>query len=112
MSTSDPDLEARLAALRPAPPREDLRDEVLATVDRELGEARPPAFLDRRSTWAVAATVLLALVVALVWMNREQDRRIEALATRPTDATGPSFEAWRHRDALLAQLLDNGDRDE
>lgn len=112
MSTSDPDLEDRLASLRPAAPRENLRDEVLTAVARELGTTARPAFLDRPSTWAVAATVLLALVVALVWTNREQERRIEAFATRPTDATEPSLEAWRHRDALLAQLLDNGDRDE
>ena len=112
MSTSDPDLEDRLAALRPAAPRENLRDEVLAAIDSELRAASRPAFLDRRSTWAVAATVLLALVVALIWTNSEQERRIEALAARPTDATKPSLEAWRHRDALLAQLLDNGDRDE
>lgn len=112
MSTSDPELESRLAALRPAPPREELRDEVLEAVGYELGERARPAFLDRRSTWALAATVLLALVIALLWTNREQERRIDALASRPTDATGPAFEAWRDRDALLAQLLGDGESDE
>ena len=112
MSTSDPDLEALLAELRPPPPREDLRAEVLAAVGTELEAAARPSFLDRLltrpSTWAAAAAVLLALVATSVVADDAQDRRIEALVARPGHATRPGPDAWRHRDALLARLLGEG----
>jgi hypothetical protein len=112
MSTSDPDLEARLAELRPPPPREGLRAEVLAAIGAELESTARPSFLDRlltkRSTWAAAAAVLLALVATTVVANDAQDRRIEALVARPGQAIRPGPDAWRQRDALLARLLGEG----
>ena len=116
MSTSDPDLEARLAALRPPPPRPDLRDEVLAAVRAELDGATRLSFVDRllarRSTWAAAAAVLLALVLASAWTDRAREGRLEALVARPGDAARPPLHAWREREALLARLLsDGGHRD-
>lgn len=116
MSTSDPDLEDRLAALRPPPPRADLRDEVLAAVRADLADAARIPFLDhllaKRATWTSAAAVLLALVVASVWTDRAAEQRLEALAARPPTANRPLLHAWRERDALLARLLATGDRDE
>ena len=114
MSTSDPDLEARLAALRPPPPRAGLRDDVLDAVRTELAEAALPSFLDRllarRSTWAAAAAVLVALLAASTLTSQAQERRIQALVARPGDAIRVGPDAWRHRDALLARLLDDGGR--
>ena len=118
MSTSDPDLEARLAALRPPPPRADLRDEVLAAIHAELDGAAQPSFVDRllakRSTWAAAAALLLALVTTSVITGNAQERRLDALAARPGDSNrgmaGPYLLAWKHRDALLARILHDGGR--
>ncbi len=121
MSTSVPDLEARLAALRPPPPREGLREHVLAAVRAELGDVPRPSLLDRllakRATWATAAAVLVALVTANLLASDARERRIDALATRsghetpvPREAQTYRF-AWRNREALLAQLLGEGRHD-
>ena len=118
MSTSDPDLEARLAALRPPPPRDDLRDDVLAAVRAELERATRPSLVDRllakRSTWAAAAALLLALVATSVITSDAHERRVDALAAQAGTSNGtvgePYLLAWRNRDALLAKILHDGER--
>jgi len=120
MSTSDPDLEDRLTTLRPPPPRAGLRDEVLSTLRAELVADARPSLLDRllarRSTWAAAAALLVALLTASFLSDRAHERRLEALAARPTEAARapapPHLRAWQERDALIARLLDQGGHDE
>lgn len=121
MSMSVPDLEARLAALRPPPPREGLREHVLVAVRAELGDVPRPSFLDRllarRATWAAAAAVLVALVTANLLANDARERRLAALGLRPGHETPVPREAetwriaWRNREAQLAQLLGEGRHD-
>ena len=99
---SNDEIERRLRDLQPTSPRPGLRDEVLGALRMELGpsgETGFDRFLAKPTPWVIAATFLLALLGANLWLGqRAADERRERRAPLEADARSlVEYRVWLAR---------------